>query len=890
MGELSLSTDGKSVKFILIIFLVIGVSLGVYANHTKGGWMYYKYIGPGNLPNTARYIITLKIYTECTLTSAQWCPEVNISIFNAGNNSLFEVVKVTNTAVTDIQNCSLQSCHPCMSDIPIICYKIASFEFTKELPITQHGYIISYQRCCRIDNIVNMVPGSVTIGDTWTVSIPGNGGNDPLAYKNSSALFSQNDTTIVCKSNYFTFDFSAVDIDNDSLVYSFSDAYFASSGNGTQCENRSDFPPFSSVIYLPPFSGSHPLGPGVDINSSTGIVAGVAPSIRGTYVVGCTVREYKRGTDILKSSVHKSMHINITDCSITQAVLSPEYFSCKGYTRSFSNAVSSGNIESYHWDFGVAGTEKDTANIANPTFTYPDTGTYILKLWVNKNLACADSAFSIVKVYPVFLPDFLVQGQCKFSPIQFFDNSITSYGMVNLWEWDFGEGGLSTNYSSFQNPLHQYLANGSYLVSLKISTDKGCRDTITKTVKVTDKPLFNLSNDTVICVIDTLQLKAIGQGTILWSPNYNINLPNSFSPLVCPAVPTKYFATVSDPFGCSGTDSVFVDVKRSVTLIVGNDTTICQSDSVKLSLLGDAVQYKWTQNSAVNSLNNPLLKNPIARPLANTIYQVKGNIGKCFAEGDIAVKVIPYPKTIVSADTIVCFGNSVQLKASGGSFYSWDPSNYLNNQQIANPISIEPSINVRYWVSVTDTLGCPKPTTQSILVSVVKIIADAGPADTAIVLNQPLQLTASGGEYFQWSHSEWLSNYLISNPKAIPLKDVVFVVKVKNIFGCSAYDSIQVRVFRFTPGIFVPTAFTPNGDGRNDFFRPVSIGLKSLDRFTVYNRWGQLLYSNTNLKQDGWDGTFKGSKQEQATYVWYAEGIDYLNTKLKRKGYVVLVR
>ena len=119
---------------------------------------------------------------------------------------------------------------------------------------------------------------------------------------------------------------------------------------------------------------------------------------------------------------------------------------------------------------------------------------------------------------------------------------------------------------------------------------------------------------------------------------------------------------------------------------------------------------------------------------------------------------------------------------------------------------------------------------------------------------------------------------------------MVFVVKVKNIFGCSAYDSIQVRVFRFTPGIFVPTAFTPNGDGRNDFFKPLSIGLKSLDRFTVYNRWGQLVYSNTNLKQDGWDGTFKGSKQEQATYVWYAEGIDYLNTKLKRKGYVVLVR
>lgn len=877
-------------KFIWIILFFIGFSLQGYANHTKGGTMYYKYAGQGSLPNTAKYVITLKIYTECILFPFQWCPNVYVSIFNARDNSLLDVVKVSNSTVKDIQNCSLLSCHPCTVAIPNICFKVATFEFTQELPITTDGFILSYQRCCRIDNIVNLVPGSITVGDTWTVHIPGNGGNDMLAYKNSSALFSQNDTAIVCKGVYFSCDFSAVDPDNDSLAYSFTDAYFASSSNAGQCDNRSGFPPFTSVGYLPPFSGNQPLGPAVVINSMTGIVSGIAPSIQGNYVLTCTVREYKRGTDILKSSVRKSMHISIADCSITKALLFPAYFNCSGFTQSFSNLISNANIASYHWDFGVAGTLSDTANIADPIFTYPDTGTYVLKLLINKNLPCADSAFSIVKVYPVFSPDFLAQGQCTFSPILFVDNSSTSYGVVNSWQWDFGESVFTNNFSSAQNPSHQYLTAANYTISLVVSTDMGCKDTISKTISVTDKPIFRLTDDTVICIIDTLQLNATGLGTILWTPNYNINIVNSLSPLVSPDVPTVYFATFTDPFGCLGTDSVFVDVKKSVTMVMGNDTTICLTDPIMLGLTSDALQFKWTQNTGLSSLDNAVLKNPIATPLANTVYRVIGTIGKCFAAGDITISVVPYPNTVVSADTTVCFGSSVQLKASGGSSYSWAPSIYLNNLQIDDPISVQPSTNVRYFVVVTDSLGCPKPTIDSILVSVVKVTANAGPNDTSVVLNQVLQLKATGGDSYLWTPSEYLSNYQISDPSAIPQKDVVFVVKVQNLLGCSDMDSISVRVYRFDPGIVVPTAFSPNGDGRNDFFKPIAVGLKSLDLFTVYNRWGQLIYSNNNSNQEGWDGTFRGIKQGPAAYVWYAEGVDYRNTKLKKKGYVVLVR
>ena len=176
------------------------------------------------------------------------------------------------------------------------------------------------------------------------------------------------------------------------------------------------------------------------------------------------------------------------------------------------------------------------------------------------------------------------------------------------------------------------------------------------------------------------------------------------------------------------------------------------------------------------------------------------------------------------------------------------------------------------------------------MLNVLSVNADAGPSDTTVVLNQPLQLAASGGVSYTWTPSSWLNNFTIAAPVAMPQNDIVYIVKVSNAIGCVDYDSIRVKVYKVAPGIYVPTAFTPNDDGRNDFFRPVSLGLKSLDVFRVYDRWGQLLYNDATIESAGWDGTYKGNKQQPATYVWYAEGTDYRNGKLIKKGYVVLIR
>jgi gliding motility-associated-like protein len=129
----------------------------------------------------------------------------------------------------------------------------------------------------------------------------------------------------------------------------------------------------------------------------------------------------------------------------------------------------------------------------------------------------------------------------------------------------------------------------------------------------------------------------------------------------------------------------------------------------------------------------------------------------------------------------------------------------------------------------------------------------------------------------------------VNNPIALPRNDIEYVVRVSNNVGCFDTDSIRVHVFKLKADMYVPNAFTPNGDDKNNIFRPIPIGMKSVDIFRVWNRWGQMVYSGTG-NGSGWDGKFGGKPQETATYVWYAEGVDYLNNKIKRKGSVVLIR
>ncbi len=862
-------------KIFLLLLFSFSCCLVAEARHIAGGEMSYEYLGVGSGGNL-RYRITLKLYRDCLSGGAPLDSRAAITIYPVGNSTPIMNLSVASNRTQVI---SLTTPGPCIDNPPVVCYEIGYYIEDVELPSSNLGFSISYQRCCRIEGISN-VNNSGNAGATYAATIPGTS-LGPTAPANSSAQFGTNDTVVICEKTAFAYDFRAYDTDGDLLTYQFDQAFDGAS-TGTPQPTTALPPPFNSVAYSFPFSAFRPMGDQVIINPNTGLVSGTAPAA-GIYVI--TVVAIERRGNVVINRHRKDLHLKVAACSIAAADLQPEYITCDGFELTFQNKSPSSLIKSYYWDFGLPG-NADTSNIDRPTFTFPDTGSYRVMLITNRNRDCSDTAYTIAKVYPGFFPKFSVLDGCKNVPIQFLDETTTKYGVVDYWKWSFGYPNINPATSDLQNPTYTYPATGTYDAQLIVGNSFGCRDTLDNPVNVLDRPTIRLMNDTLICNIDTLRLSAVGNGTFTWAPNYMISNTTGATPLVSPDVPTKYYATLTSAPGCVNIDSVFVDVKNFVTVNAGNDTTICLTDSIRFNAMGDGLSFSW---SPAAGLGNPNSRNAIAKPVSTTTtYTVTSNIGKCQSSDNIVVTTVPYPVAVASNDTSICFGDRAQLFASGGVTYRWSPSEGLSNNTIQNPTA-SPTRSIRYLVSVFDNKGCPKPGIDSVRIRVVPQVPAFAGNDTAIVLNQPLQLNASGGTSYVWSPTTSLNNPNISNPIANPPSNISYAVKVSTPEGCFAIDTINVKVFNTNPDIFVPTAFTPNGDKKNDQLIPIPVGITKLEYFKVYSRYGELVFSTTQFGK-GWDGRFKGKEQNSTTFVWYVQGVDYTGKTIFKKGTSTLIR
>ncbi len=887
---------------IIITFLTLICFSNVFAKHITGGEMIYDYLyGSGN---TRTYRITLILFRDenCTGNCAQMPALVRIGIYNNDNNTPYNGIGTSATIDKDLDSIigplSLINTPSCISSVPNLVYKVGFYSIIVTLKNNNNGYSAAYQTCCRISNITNIIPtGANGEGATYPALIPGNnqlGNSSNIGDK--SPRFSRT-ISVVCYDNAFSLDFSATDPDGDSLVYTMCAGF-----NGGSATDASPIEPtpYGDLVYQSGFSGLYPLGPNASINPRTGIITGIAPA-PGKYVVSVCVSSYRNGEYI--STHRKDFIITVAGCNFANATLSPEYITCDGFSYSFSNLSSSPlNLTSY-WDFGDPNSlQNNYSTLSNPTHIFSDTGIYRIKLIVNKDDPnCADSTETIVKVFPGFVANFNYPPfMCRGVPVLFRDNTYAAFGYASQWSWNFGVLNTTADTSSFANPSFLYSDTGTYNVTLIASSIKGCKDTIVLPIKIIDKPKIFISNDTIICKIDGLQLNAtsdIQNGNYSWYPNYNLSSTSISSPMAYPLIDTVYnvlfYINTSYP-ACSARDSIKVRVVDSVTLHLQQDTSICLTDSVQITTAGNALQFIWTP---AGTLNNVYIKNPYATPNApSTTYTVVANIGSCSKEKSIIINTVPYPNAYAGEDTMICLGTSAYLHASGGSGYTWYPGPYLNNTVISNPTAVNPKGNyIDYVVYVTDTAGCPKPSKDTVRVNIQQLIADAGPKDTSIVNGQPLQLNASavgsnGNITYQWSPENlWLSSLNIPNPIATPDDDVIYFVEATSDIGCKSTDTIKVFYYLVLPDIYMPNAFTPNGDGTNDNIKPIALGVKSLDLFRIYNRWGELVFS-TSVIGEGWNGTFKGNLQDPGTYIWYANAIDYKNKKIQKKGTLILIR
>jgi gliding motility-associated-like protein len=887
-------------KKILLILFFITAFIPAFARHVIGGEVIYDYLGPGSTPNSKSYRVTLRLFRDAqNCTSAGGCAELPTSlkmgVYNNDNNILFGGYRdVPQSSL--INGLPIISTPPCLTNEPPLSYQAGYYYFDVSLPDNVKGYTVSFQTCCRVTNIDN---GGSNEGATYIGEIPGNSTLLNNITDNSARF--ETGVSIICNDKPFRLDFSATDPDGDQLVYEFYNAY--NGGAATQTNGASNFqtpagPPYSSINYTAGYSGFNAFGTFASLNSTTGIITGIAPPTGSKYIVAVVVKSYRNGN--LIATHRKDFLVTVAPCDYASANLGrPNVkINCDSLNTSFANQNNSLLNLTFDWNFGdPASGALNTSSQEFPNHTFSAPGNYWVKLFVNKNTPCASEDSLLVKVWPGFSPAFApIPPQCKNSPVQFSDLTTTSFPPINYWYWDFGVTTLTNDTSRIKNPTYTYTDSGTYHATFIVETVKGCRDTLYPEVKIVDKPVFFISNDTLICTIDTLQLNSnVNTGSIIWSPSTAINNINSFNPLVSPDITQTYTANYTDLFGCKNSALVKVSVVNEVSLLELKDTTICRTDNATLNLITDALYFDWT-STPNSSITTATIKTPVIQPTGEfTTYFVKASISnKCFKNDTATVKTVPYPIPIVSATTPICFGKDAQLKASGGSDYTWSPAIYLSNIKSQNPQVIKPQKTTTYSVAVRDTLGCPKPVSKPIVVEVIRIIANAGPSDTSIVLGQPLQLnatsnTTSNVDYFWTTPNTWLSDINVHDPISNPLNNITYKVIVTNSIGCESSDTINVKVFFLAPDIYVPTAFSPSIDGKNDLFRPIPLGIKSLELFSVYSRWGQLLYT-TNKINAGWDGKYNGVEQNSGTYVWQANATDYKNKKIARKGTVILIR
>jgi gliding motility-associated-like protein len=281
---------------------------------------------------------------------------------------------------------------------------------------------------------------------------------------------------------------------------------------------------------------------------------------------------------------------------------------------------------------------------------------------------------------------------------------------------------------------------------------------------------------------------------------------------------------------------------------------------------------------------------------SNTFYVRSIGIGGCIAVDSVKIVAATIDVQAEPFDGDICIGETTSLLITNLDItdilnFTWSP----NLPNVPNPV-VSPTSSTNYQVVVSNQYGCTQ--VLALQVNVITVGVDAtvtGPNDITAGESTTLLATPSGNGVivsYEWSPAGSLNNANIPDPTASPETDQVYVVTVTTANGCTAVDSVQVRVAPgqcVEPYIFVPNVFTPNNDANNDFFIVRGVNMTEL-LLVVWDRWGEKLYETTDLGAKGWDGTYKGQESTPDSYAWYVRVRCGNGAFYEKKGDVTLMK
>ncbi|MFK8036659.1 MAG: gliding motility-associated C-terminal domain-containing protein [Crocinitomicaceae bacterium] len=568
------------------------------------------------------------------------------------------------------------------------------------------------------------------------------------------------------------------------------------------------------------------------------------------------------------SSSNCNMAGFVFDLSKIEAVLgTPLPITCLPNATIFNNTSVNGNT--FQWFFG----DGDSIIAFSPTHLYPGPGIYNVMLVVSDSNGCytPDTAYTQVEIIqPIYEAYAFEDTICPGTQVQLQATGGTTF----LWS----PPGLF-NDPNLQSPIGTISSDTS--ISVDITGQCG---TTTLNVDVwTYDVITGAGGDTTICRVtpsspDFAAIFASGGGTYNWTPGLTLDDSTSSSPLASPNNSTGYEVIVTTPDGCLDTNFVLVQVDEGLPVpVLPPAKSICLGNSAQIIASG-ANSYNWTPNYNISALN---VYNPTVWPEVDTTYSISftNSCGTNFSSIFIQVNDV---EPIIRPDTTVCPNEPVALWADGGVTYTWKPTYKVANPNSAVTVA-SPSKTTWYTVKVSDEIGCSDTTGFRITVFDKPRLEVS--SDVYAVQGDLVPIWAIGDGNVEWFPKSFINCTTCKETEVFPPRNDKYIAVLTDNNGCTTSD--EVAIF-YSPLIYVPNAFTPDGNEFNNVFKAVTHNIEEFEMI-IYNRWGEVVFI-TYDPEGAWDGYYAGQLAQDGLYVWKIHYTDLNDERQLLVGHVSLLR